>query len=293
MGGKLKDVAKKHGLDILGWGMIVAAVGMLAYGQFSDYVGATLNLLTGEEVVKVEEMDICSQHYLLGSYSNEQTDVRVNRVPISEDGVLNLGVDESVTSDYYGYIQKACDYLNSVFEVINPKIKLAVKKGSDSSDEVYVYKADKNEKNYNMAVYSYFDYSSPARCENQMELRIYPKADRQNSSYNKVATVHEIMHILGLNDHNKSHYEGIFKQAGCGNMTIMNYGNLSAIGALKKYGICQTDYYALYDIYGAKTDEEAVEFGYKSLEHYIKEVEDCVEKFCVMGLQSETEYEKE
>lgn len=293
MGGKISDFIVKHGVEILGWSLMAAGGAMFMIageGVYSD-----IDLLFGDEVVDVQEVDICSKHYFLGDYAKELLDPRENQLEMPKDGVINIGVEDSVSNEYYWQIAKACGFLNDVFEVINPNIKLDIKRGASDQDEVKVSKEkEESEVDAIMTIFQYIDKETPARIAGQAQYKIYPKADRQTTEHNKVACIHELLHVLGLNDHNEKHYQADGdREEGCKNKTIMNYADLDALSHFDKYGFYESDYVALVNIYGAQSDEEAISFGYESYEHYMQVVNENIENFCIMSAFDKNNYEME
>ena len=119
---KVTNFWKKHWQDITAGALLLVSGVMFYLG--SEPIYACFDLIKGEEVVGVQNFKNCPGHFLLSDYSNEQTDPSVNRVNVSEDGVINLGIEDDVEDRYVNYLNKAVNYYNDVFKVINPNIKL-------------------------------------------------------------------------------------------------------------------------------------------------------------------------
>lgn len=291
MGGKVSNFIEKHWRDILGWSLMAAGAAMFMIA--GEGLSSDIDLIFGDPVVDVEEVDVCPDQYFLGKYSELPIEPSANRLNISEDGIINIGVEDSVSNEYYWQIAKACGFLNDVFKVINPNIKFDIKRGVTEQDEVRVSKEkEESDSGAIMTVFQYIDKETPARLAGQAEYKIYPKADTQTTNHNKVACIHELMHVLGLNDHNDKHYQADGeREEGCENKTIMNYADVASLGHFDKYGFYETDYVSLVNIYGAKNSEEAVALGYESYEQYMQVVNDNIEKFCIMSAFDKNDYE--
>ena len=279
--------------SILAMALSIGAAGLVTFGAFLNSSGHMLeykksiyDLQAPVGVIDVQNVQVDRDLYSLGKIVCDNY-IEKSKIIVSEDGEISIGISEEVGPKYRKSFERVCNYLNELFAVINPNYSIRIVDEVSSSNEANIYHKDLNagdgvlmetSTTFQNFVDGNGNVVDSVRYDATSGIFIQDYCDRYESTNPlklDFAFLHEMGHVLGLNDFNDK------VNTRC---SIMNYTNFDqAARNAKALGFFQGDLAAFYWLFGAKNEEEfaCINSQFASFDDYLNAVNSLGETHCI------------
>ena len=128
-----------------------------------------------------------------------QQSTMVNHLKATKDGVVKIGLDQSIPQKIVEAFKESTDYLNKIFSVINPKYSFKVGNYKESNCDIWVRQTNEDAK---YTAQTHFSYQRAfSFCQRDISIDYANNSYSYEKSVHKLCILHEFLHILlGCND---------------------------------------------------------------------------------------------
>ena len=136
--------------SILATALSIGAAGSLVLGSFLgssgcmlEYKNSIYDLEAPACVIDVQDVHLDRDLFSLGTIVFDNY-VEKSRIVVSEDGEISIGISEEVGPYYRRSFERVCNYLNELFDVVNPNYRIKIADEVSDNNELNIYHRDLN-----------------------------------------------------------------------------------------------------------------------------------------------------